>query len=133
MKSISTKSSTTLDFKENRPEKIASVLVFLVEHRGIEPLTSGLQILAAMVIGITGLRLTWGNAARVHLSKLAISGECPARCPAGFCQLDLRLFFYWVALCAFQIITPSYMNDPSSINCCTFFQIVWSRKMHGKI
>ena len=43
MKPISTKSSPTLDSKENRPEKLASDLVILVEHRGIEPLTSGLQ------------------------------------------------------------------------------------------
>ena len=65
----------------------------MVEHRGIEPLTSGLQILAAVDVGMTGLRLTWEDATCVYLSKLALSGEYPATYPAGFSAFALASFF----------------------------------------
>ena len=75
----------------------------MVEHRGIEPLTSGLQILAAVGIGMTDVRLTWEDATCVYLSKLAISGECPARCPAGFYWRHGRLFFTGSLYARFRI------------------------------
>ena len=61
-------------------------------------------LLANWVIACAGLHLTCGNATCVYLSKLAVSGECPARCPAGFGALAPIALFYWVALCAIRRI-----------------------------
>ena len=47
-------------------------MVFLVENRGFEPLTSGLQILAVVAVEVTDVRLTWEDATGVYNGPMVL-------------------------------------------------------------